>query len=140
MSAVIRRVNEKLQDLCRKYGFHFISNDNIGREFLCDDGIHLLDDGTYIFAGNFVRNVNGLICKLDELDWHNIVDDEQKVHDNSFSIRSKSYHGAETFDSALISDSMGSSDNSIQKTDKANIELSDQCDNNKNKCDLIDQS
>ena len=31
--AVIRRVNEKLQDLCRKYGFHFISNDNIGREF-----------------------------------------------------------------------------------------------------------
>ena len=53
-SAVIRRVNEKLQDLCRKYGFHFISNDNIAREFLCDDGIHLLDDGTYIFAGNFV--------------------------------------------------------------------------------------
>ena len=44
--AVIRRVNEKLQDLCRKYGFHFISNDNIGREFLCDDGIHFLDDGT----------------------------------------------------------------------------------------------
>ena len=43
---VIRRVNEKLQDLCRKYGFHFISNDNIGREFLCDDGIPFLDDGT----------------------------------------------------------------------------------------------
>ena len=68
VSAVIRRVNEKLQDLCRKYGFHFISNDNIGREYLCDDGIHLLDDGTYIFAGNFVRNVNGIICNLDELD------------------------------------------------------------------------
>ena len=32
---------------------------------------------------------------------------------------------------------MGSSDNSIQKTDKANIELSDQCDdNNKDKCDF----
>ena len=68
VSAVIRRVNEKLQDLCRKYGFHFISNDNVGREFLCDDGIHLLDDGTYIFAGNFVRNINGIICNLDELD------------------------------------------------------------------------
>ena len=68
VSAVIRRVNEKLQDLCRKYGFHFISNDNIDREFLCDDGIHLLDDGTYIFAGNFVRNINGIICNLDELD------------------------------------------------------------------------
>ena len=48
----------------------------------------------------------------------------------------KSYHGAGTFDSTLISDSMGSSDNSIQKTDKANIELSDQCDNNKDKCDF----
>ena len=68
VSAVIRRVNEKLQDLCKKYSFHFISNDNIGREFLCDDGIHLLNDGTYIFAGNFVRNVNGIICNLDELD------------------------------------------------------------------------
>ena len=31
---------------------------------------------------------------------------------------------------------MGSSDNSIQKTDKDNIELSDQCDNNKDKCDF----
>ena len=48
----------------------------------------------------------------------------------------KSYHGAETFDSALISASIGSSDNSIQKTDKANIELCDQCDNNKDKCDF----
>ena len=31
---------------------------------------------------------------------------------------------------------MGSSDNSIQKTDKAKIELSDQCDNNKDKYDF----
>ena len=33
VSVIIRRVNEKLQDLCGKYGFHFISNDNIGRSF-----------------------------------------------------------------------------------------------------------
>ena len=46
VSAVIRRVNETLQDLCGKYGFHFISNDNIGRKFLSDDGIHLSEDGT----------------------------------------------------------------------------------------------
>ena len=68
VSAVIRRVNEKLQDLCGKYGFHFISNDNIGRKFLSDDGIHLSEDGTDIFASNFVNSVNDIIFNLDNLD------------------------------------------------------------------------
>ena len=68
VSAIIRRVNEKLQDLCGKYGFHFISNDNIGRKFLRDDGIHLSEDGTDIFASNFVNSVNDIIFNLDNLD------------------------------------------------------------------------
>ena len=68
VSAVIRRVNEKLQDLCGKYGFHFISNDNIGRKFLSDDGIHLSEDGTDTFASNFVNSVNDIIFNLDNLD------------------------------------------------------------------------
>ena len=68
VSAIIRRVNEKLQDLCGKYGFHFISNDNIGRKFLRDDGIHLSEDGTDIFASNFVNSVNDIIFNLGNLD------------------------------------------------------------------------
>ena len=68
VSAVIRRANEKLQDLCGKYGFHFISNDNIGRKFLSDDGIHLSEDGTDIFASNFVNSVNDIIFNLHNLD------------------------------------------------------------------------
>ena len=68
VSAIIRRVNEKLQDLCGKYGFHFISNDNIGRKFLSDDDIHLSEDGTHIFASNFVNSVNDIIFNLDNLD------------------------------------------------------------------------
>ena len=68
VSAIIRRVNEKLQDLCGKYGFHFISNDNIGRRFLRDDGIHLSEDGTDIFASNFVNSVNDIIFNLGNLD------------------------------------------------------------------------
>ena len=68
MSAIIRRVNEKLQDLCGKYGFHFITNDIIGRKFLSDDGIHLSEDGTDIFASNFVNSVNDIIFNLDNLD------------------------------------------------------------------------
>ena len=68
VSAVIRRVNEKLQDLCGKYGFHFISNSNIVRKFLSDDGIHLSEDGTDIFASNFVNSVNDIIFNLENLD------------------------------------------------------------------------
>ena len=68
VSTIIRSVNEKLQDLCGKYGFHFISNDNIGRKFLSDDGIHLSEDGTDIFASNFVNSVNDIIFNLDNLD------------------------------------------------------------------------
>ena len=26
--------------------------------FLCDDGVHLSDNGMYILAGNFVNNIN----------------------------------------------------------------------------------
>ena len=67
VSSIIRRVNEKLQDLCGKYDFHFISNDNIGRKFLSDDSIHLSEDGTDIFASNFVNSVNDIIFNLDNL-------------------------------------------------------------------------
>ena len=57
--------------------------------------------------------------------------DGQGVYKKSSSIR-LSCHGAETLDSALFSESTGSSEKSIQKTKKINIELSDQC-NNKDK-------
>ena len=61
--------------------------------------------------------------------------DGQGVYKKSSSIR-LSCHGAETLDSALISESTGSAENSIQKTNKINIELSDQC-NNKDKCNFV---
>ena len=57
--------------------------------------------------------------------------DGQGGYKKSSSIR-LSCHGAETLDRALISESTGSSEKSIQKTNKINIELSDQC-NNKDK-------
>ena len=68
VSAVIRKVNEKLEELCKGYGFHFICNDNIVRKFLSDDGIHLSEDGTHIFASNFVNSINDVIFNIDNLD------------------------------------------------------------------------
>ena len=61
--------------------------------------------------------------------------DGQGVYKKSSSIR-LSCHGAETLDSTLISESTGSSEKSIQKTNKINIELSDQC-NNKDKGNFV---
>ena len=34
--------------------FYFISNDNITRDFICQDGVHLNKGGTCILAGHFV--------------------------------------------------------------------------------------
>ena len=61
--------------------------------------------------------------------------DGQGVYKKSSSIR-LSCHGAETLDRALISESAVSSEKSIQKTNKINIELSDQC-NNKDKGNFV---
>ena len=63
------------------------------------------------------------------------MQDGQGVYKKSSSIR-LSCHGAETLDSALISESTESSEKSIQKTNKINIELSDQY-NNKDKGNFV---
>ena len=63
------------------------------------------------------------------------MQDGQGVYKKSSSIR-LSCHGAETLDSALISESTESSEKSIQKTNKINMELSDQC-NNKDKGNFV---
>ena len=60
LSAMIRRVNDRLQELCSMNGFTFISNDFIGREWLSEDGIHLNDEGVYMLASNFVKILNSL--------------------------------------------------------------------------------
>ena len=63
LNPVIRKKNDELQELCKKYTFYYISNDEIGRSFLCDDGVHLSDKGMDILAGNFVNNINGTTFK-----------------------------------------------------------------------------
>ena len=61
LNSVIRKINDELQELCKKYNFNYILNDEISRSFLCDDGVHLSDNGMNILAGNFVNNINSTI-------------------------------------------------------------------------------
>ena len=71
VSAIIRRVNDKLQELCQQHNFTYISNDEITREFLGEDGVHLLEDGVEILAGNFVNNIDRFyenIFNIEDLD------------------------------------------------------------------------
>ena len=63
LNSVIRKINDELQELCKKYNFYYISNDEIGRSFLCDNGVHLSDKGMDILAENFVNNRNSIIFK-----------------------------------------------------------------------------
>ena len=46
LTRIIREVNDLLRDECRRNNFQFISNDNITREVLWRDDLHLNDDET----------------------------------------------------------------------------------------------
>ena len=58
---IIRQINELLRDECKRNNFQFISNDNVTREVLWRDGLHLNNDGTYIFASNLADFLNNFI-------------------------------------------------------------------------------
>ena len=52
---IIRQVNDLLRDECKRNNFQFISNDNITREVLWRDGLHLNNDSTHIFASKLFK-------------------------------------------------------------------------------------
>ena len=58
LNSVIRKINDELQEFCKEYNFNYISNDEIGRSLLCDDGVYLSDNGMDILVSNFVNNLN----------------------------------------------------------------------------------
>ena len=58
LTRVIRRVNDLLKESCIMNNFGYICHDNILRNHIFEDGIHLTDLGTIIFAGNLVDHLN----------------------------------------------------------------------------------
>ena len=54
----LRDINEQVREMCINEKFNFICNDNITREFLSTDGIHLIEQGTNLLANNFLNAIN----------------------------------------------------------------------------------
>ena len=52
--AVIKKVNEKIVDMCKKNGLVFIDNGNISNMDLYQDSLHLLERGKCLLANNFI--------------------------------------------------------------------------------------
>ena len=61
LNPVIRRVNDKLRELCEINGFIFINNDMTTTDHLWRDGIHLQDIGTNILSRNFYQVLNNFL-------------------------------------------------------------------------------
>ena len=61
LTRIIREINDVLREKCKENNFHFICNDNITRENLWKDDIHLNDEGTHVFASNIVNFLNDFI-------------------------------------------------------------------------------
>ena len=51
---VIKKVNEKIVDMCKKNGIVFIDNGNISNMDLYQDGLHLLERGKCLLAKYFI--------------------------------------------------------------------------------------
>ena len=60
--AVIKKVNEKIVDMCKKNGIVFIDNGNISDMDLYQDGLHLLELGKCLLAiNNFIFVLNNFL-------------------------------------------------------------------------------
>ena len=55
LTAIVRRVNDMLRDLCETNGFSFICDDVIIINYLWKDGVLLQDMGTHILSNHFLK-------------------------------------------------------------------------------------
>ena len=61
VTAIIRKINDRVKELCKNQKFHFISHQHMTKDFLYHDGVHLTDPGTEILAENIVDYINNFI-------------------------------------------------------------------------------
>ena len=57
----IRNVNIVLEELCIKYNFYFINNDNIFSTMVSDDCVHLKRSGYDMLLDNFINFIDLLV-------------------------------------------------------------------------------
>ena len=58
---VIKKVNEKIVDMCNKNDIVFIDNGNISNMDLYQDGFHLVERGKCLLAKNFIFVLNNFL-------------------------------------------------------------------------------
>ena len=51
-------INRMIKELCMSDSYEYIDKDNIPRDMLYTDGLHLLDKGKYFLPGNLIENLN----------------------------------------------------------------------------------
>ena len=54
-------INNYLRGTCYNLGFIFIDNDNITRDHLVNDGVHLTEDGSTLLAKNLLDSLNSVL-------------------------------------------------------------------------------
>ena len=54
LTKAIRQANDLLKDKCKQNNFHFVCNDNVTKEYLWRDDIHLNNESNRIFLGNLI--------------------------------------------------------------------------------------
>ena len=59
--SVIKNVNEKIVDMCKKNGIVLIDNGNVSNMDLYQDGFHLLERGKCLLAKNFIFVLNNFL-------------------------------------------------------------------------------
>ena len=57
----ICQVNDLLKDKCKEKNFHFVCNDNVTKEYLWRDDVHLNNESNRIFADKLVDYLNDFI-------------------------------------------------------------------------------
>ena len=55
---LLSQVNNCVLDICKAHDISFINNDNIIRNVIYSDGLHLLCSGKFLLSNNFIENIN----------------------------------------------------------------------------------
>ena len=58
---LLNQVNKCVLDICKAHNISFINNDNIIRNDICSDGLHLLRSNKFLLSNSFIENINNFL-------------------------------------------------------------------------------
>ena len=58
---LLNQVNKRVLDICKAHNISFINNDNIIRNNICSDGLHLLRSNKFLLSNSFIENINNFL-------------------------------------------------------------------------------